>query len=99
MTVSIDSLSPDLKRVKIRAEISDPLSVAWAKLYFKGLPSYLPWQHKPLAKNGGVFEADFPMGPEGAMYYLEAGNGVGQAIFYPDFRKRAPYRVIPGWEN
>ena len=98
-SVVIDSLSPRLKRVKIRVKASDPLGVAWAKLYFKGLPSYLPWQHKPMARAGEWLEADFPATPQGALYDLEIGNSVGQAVFYPDFRRRAPYFVVPGWEE
>ena len=97
-SVAVDSLSPQLKKVKIRVKAQDPLGVAWAKLYFKGLPSYLPWQHKPMARTGPWLEADFPATPQGALYYLEIGNSVGQAVFCPDFRRRAPYFVLPSWQ-
>ncbi len=97
--VAIDSISAGLKQVNVRVKVTDPLGLAWGKLYFKGLPSYLPWQHKPLTRVGSWLEADFPVTPEGALYYVEVGNSVGQAIFYPDFRQRAPYCVISGWKE
>ncbi len=50
-----------------------------------------------MVRNGDHFEGSFPVDHEGGMYYIEAANNVGQAVFYPDFRKETPYMVVPSW--
>jgi hypothetical protein len=96
-TTTEDKL-PDMKMVHVKVKATDPAGIAWVTLHYKGLPSYLPWKRKQMVKNGDFYEGAFPIDHEGGIYYIEAANSVGQAVFYPDFLKELPYVIIPSWE-
>ncbi len=97
LTTEATGINDRTKLLHIRVSVTDPMGIGWVTLHYKGLPSYLPWESKQMVKKGDYYEAEFPAGSEGAVYYIEAGNNAGQAVFYPDFRKERPYLVFPSW--
>ncbi len=98
--VRTDTLFSDqMKKVlRIRAQVESKYPIKWAKLYFKALPSYLPWQHTAMEKKGDFWEAVLPVDSRGALFYVEVCNRFDQAVFSPDWRHCAPYWVVPSWE-
>ena len=94
----IKPLSASVKMVHLRIKADDKNGISWVKLYYKDLPSHLIWKNKSMEKDGLYYTASFPVKAEGAMYYFEIANKVGQAVFYPDFQKDTPYLVIPSWQ-
>ncbi|MBN1347843.1 hypothetical protein JXJ21_00390 [candidate division KSB1 bacterium] len=86
-------------RLTLRARIEDQLGIQWAKVYFKPLPSYMPWHQIPMSvESADVWETEFVVDHRGALFYLEAANHNGMATCYPDIRFTTPYEHIPSWD-
>ena len=92
-------LDKDRFRLTLRLRIADPAGIRWAKLYFKPLPSHLPWQQIPLAaESGGAWNGQFVVDHRGALFYVEAATLDGRAAQYPDVRFETPYLRVPSWD-
>ena len=92
-------LDKDRFRLTLRVRIHDAAGIRWAKLYFKPLPSHLPWHEIPLAAEaGGAWNGQFVVDHRGALFYVEAATLDGRATQYPDVRFETPYLRVPSWD-
>jgi len=91
-------ISPARDRATIRFRASPHTAVARVTLWFKPLPSQLPWQNTEMTLGpDGSFAAPLPLTPEGLMYLLEVHDGSGRAYNFPSVFKETPYRVVPAY--
>lgn len=67
-------------------------------LWFKPLPSELPWQSMDMTKlANGSFSATTVLTHEGLMYLVKVQDKTGQAKNFPPVLEETPYRVIPAF--
>lgn len=67
-------------------------------LWFKPLPSEMPWQSLTMAqRSDGSFSATTPLTAQGLMYLVEVQDKTGQARNFPLVFEETPYRVIPAF--
>jgi len=92
----VAEISPARDRATIRFWASPHTRVARVTLWFKPLPSQLPWQNMAMTLGpDGSFVAPIPLTPRGLMYLLEVHDNSGRAYNFPSVFKETPYRVVP----
>jgi hypothetical protein len=92
------AVSATKESASITCQPSAPQGVAKAILWWKPLPSELPWTSLVMSPQpDGSFSAVLPLTPEGLMYMVEVQDKAGQARNFPDEREETPYRIIPAF--
>ncbi len=81
--------------VNVTGEFSDGSGVESVRLWWKAFPSHEAWSFKYMDRSGEMFQARFPITPEGAMYAVDVTDGLGHTAKYPDGDLAIPYRIVP----
>jgi hypothetical protein len=92
------SVSSSNDKATITCHPTDKKKIAKVILWFKPLPSELPWQNVEMSRSfDGDFSATVPLTHEGLMYFAEGQDAKGYAENFPPVFEETPYRVIPAF--
>ena len=85
-------------QVTISCQASARKGIAKVVLWFKPLPSELPWQNADLTRlQDGSYSVTIPLAHEGLMYLVEAQDKTGKAENLPRVFDQTPYYIIPAF--
>jgi hypothetical protein len=92
------SLSTAGDKAAITCHVTDKKDIVKVILWFKPLPSELPWQNvEMLRSSAGNFSATVPLTHEGLIYLAEGQSVTGHAENTPAVFEETPYHVIPAF--
>ena len=77
-------------------------AVAQVRLHYRSLPSESDWHDPPLTMtrvDNTSFTAQIPVGPEGAIYFVELVAANGEARDFPNPLLTRPYQIIEPWDT
>jgi hypothetical protein len=99
ITYTFQSVQTPVDHLTLRARIHDASGIQVARVYYKEIPSYLPWKAVAMKKVGrDVYQATIPLNFHGVLYHFEAIDVHNNGTKFPDTWKARPYFVVPAWE-
>lgn len=89
-----------VKKLTIRAHVTDSSGLHSVLLRWKPLPSESMWRTVEMSpEGGGKFQASVDVFPYGLMWGIEALDADGNGTQWPDFMTGVPYRWIEPWRD
>lgn len=82
-------------KTTITGEFTDPSGVTEVKLFWKPMPSTLPWQEEIMQPSTQGYASTIPYTPDGVLYAVEVIDGYGNARLIPGLDADCPYQIIP----
>ncbi len=79
-------------------DISDSSGIGKVRLWWKPFPASATWETVVLSGKATTFAGNVPLTPEGAMYFVEAIDTVGNATTLPNPDFETPFWIIEPWQ-